>query len=156
MPYRYYTEEAVFLSELALQGYYLKSKHATYAEAFYSFKRSKLCKKSGTLKNLSKLDILISLFFETILPYLKNKVELWIANQSETNINRRKWLIRFWRIASRIGQLLLFVYSFRYLLSPTFAYYKPYYQWFGFQIRRLNPFEQREEMKRPLLSRLLS
>ena len=52
--------------------------------------------------------------------------------------------------------MLLFVYSFRYLLSPSFAYYKPYYQLFGYHIRRLNAFEQREELKKPLLLRLLS
>ena len=42
VPYRYYTDEAVLACELLLQSTYLYRKRATYAEAFYSFKRSKV------------------------------------------------------------------------------------------------------------------
>ena len=78
IPFRYYTDEAVFAVEFCLQAFYLTRKQATYSEAFYSFKRSKV--QSGTLAALGKLDILISLLFETILPYLKTKVAKHLAS----------------------------------------------------------------------------
>lgn len=68
----------------------------------------------------------------------------------------KRWMQRLCRLALRVGKLLLFVYSFRYLISPSFAFFKPYYQWCGLHIRRLNAFEQSQEMKKPLLARLLS
>jgi hypothetical protein len=40
IPYRYKTEEIVFVVELLIQGYFLKKRNATYGENFYGFKRS--------------------------------------------------------------------------------------------------------------------
>jgi len=75
IPVRYYTAEVLLGSELALQYYYLSRKSATYAESFYNFKRSKLT-SSGGIKPLNsrKRDIFLCLLFETILPYVKNKI----------------------------------------------------------------------------------
>ena len=75
VPLRYHTDEVVFGLELCLQSFYLLRKQATYAEAFYNFKRSKVHQASGTLKPLSRLDILVSVFFETILPFIRIKLE---------------------------------------------------------------------------------
>ena len=71
----------------------------------------------------------MSLFYETVLPFLKTRLEQYLANPANSqNISKtRKWLYRLLRLALRVGQVLLFAYSFRYLLSPSFAFYKPYY-----------------------------
>lgn len=146
IPLRYYTNEIVFGTELGLQAFYLRRKSATYAEVFYSFKRSKVG-RDGALKTLSKLDILISLFFETVLPFLKIKVEEFLEKRaaSEQATGRRtkttKWLLRVFKLVTRVTKALLFAYSFRYLISADFSFYKPYYQWFGILIRRMNNFE---------------
>jgi len=115
---------------------------------------------------MGRSDILISLFFETLLPFLQKKVEQYVAaklgkrdDHEPRDTKRRallKWIVRLYSLVSRVAKLLVFVHSFRYLISPTFAFYKPYYQWFSLHIRRLNQFEQGEELKKPLLSRLLS
>ena len=83
IPLRYYTQELVLSGELALQYYYLSRKSATYAESFYNFRRTKLITtrnadgiKSTSIKplNAKKRYILVSLLFETFLPYLKAKM----------------------------------------------------------------------------------
>ena len=45
---------------------------------------------------------------------------------------------------------------FRYLIDSSFAFYKPYYHWFGFLIRRQNGFERSQIAEQPLLKRLFS
>ena len=52
--------------------------------------------------------------------------------------------------------LLSFVYMFRYLIDSSFAFYKPYYHWFGYLIRRQNPYERNQIAEQPLLKRLFS
>lgn len=80
VPYRYKTEEIVFVVELLIQGYFLKKRNATYGENFYGFKRSaqmsyklhgKKITAPATFKNYH---VLVSLFFETALPFLKLKL----------------------------------------------------------------------------------
>ena len=71
---RYYTKDVVFSIESLLNLWYLLRKKATYAEAFYGFTRSKQGSGNG-VKPFRKLDLLISLFFETLLPYLRIKLE---------------------------------------------------------------------------------
>ena len=71
---RYYTKDVVFSIESLLNLWYLLRKKATYAEAFYGFTRSKQGSSNG-VKPFRKLDLLISLFFETLLPYLRIKLE---------------------------------------------------------------------------------
>ena len=44
IPLRYYTQEIVFVVEFGLQSFYLLKNQATYSEAFYNFKRSKIGK----------------------------------------------------------------------------------------------------------------
>jgi hypothetical protein len=64
----------VFSLESLLNFWYLLKKKATYAEAFYGFKRSKQ-RGGNEIKPLNKLDLSISLFFETVLPHLMIKLE---------------------------------------------------------------------------------
>lgn len=157
VPLRYYTNEVVFAIEMALQSFYLTRRQATYAESFYSFKRSKIT-ASGSIKPLSRIYIVISLFFETVLPYLRTKLEeILHRRHSEAPTQRKKMLIKMLGLVSRLGKLLVFAYSFRYLITGnSFPYFKPYYQWFGIAIRRLNSFEQKQQLQQPVLSRMLS
>ena len=73
-------------------------------------------------------------------------------NQSK----RLRWAVRVFNIVNKLTKLILFIYSFRYLISPSFAFYKPYYHSFGYLIRRLNSFEADQENKKPLIQRLFS
>ena len=69
---RYHIKDVVFGIEIALQSFYLSRNNATYSEGLYGFKRSKITQSS--IKVLGKLDIAISLLFESILPYLNAKL----------------------------------------------------------------------------------
>ena len=88
--FRYCTEEIVLAIELAIQAYYLRVNKATFVENFYVFKRStfhfkniSFKAKNGELKSkqvlinskFTKLHMLVSLFFETVLPYIKSKLK---------------------------------------------------------------------------------
>ena len=70
---RYNTREVVLLLEILLQGVYLVYKHSTFNEAFYGFKRSSIS-KDFRLKTFRKLHMLVTVMFETIMPYLKEKL----------------------------------------------------------------------------------
>lgn len=78
MPLRYHTEEIVLVIELLIQGYYLRKRSSTYGENFYGFIRSPIGipwmgrRKDGL--SFSKRYVLITLFFETVLPYLKQRI----------------------------------------------------------------------------------
>ena len=73
VPLRYYTGDVVFAAELCLQTWYLARKKATFAESFYSCKRSRI--RDGSIKSFTNVDVLISAFFEAILPFLRFKLE---------------------------------------------------------------------------------
>ena len=121
---RYHVAEAVVSIELLLQSYYLQKKSATYAEAFYSFKRSK--KTLDGLGALSKLDIIVSLVFETLLPYLKNRFEKYLDESNSTS-SRARILRAFGRSICKIANLLIFAYKFRFLVDENFSFFKPYF-----------------------------
>lgn len=91
------------------------------------------------MKTLSKLHLLISVFFESVLPYLKQKF---------TDV---KWV----QIVVKIMALAKFVTCFRYLLSEN-LFYKPYYQIFGFLVRRQNNFEANQNNKQNTVLKILS
>jgi hypothetical protein len=95
---RYYTQDVVFSIETLLNLWYLLRKKATYAEAFYGFTRSK--QSSGQLKPLSTFDLVICLFFETVLPYLKIKLEAF-TNNPENRMS--KLARRLTTIAIKLG-----------------------------------------------------
>ena len=57
---------------------------------------------------------------------------------------------------SKVNSIMTFIYKFRYLVDSEFTFYKPYYHFFGYLIRRQNPYERGEDMKKPLLQRLFS
>ena len=80
---RYYTHDSVFAIESLLNLWYLIKKRATYAEAFYGFTRSK--QRDGQPVSLSKVDVIISLFFESVLPYLKSKLETYLNTQDRSS-----------------------------------------------------------------------
>ena len=102
VPLRYRTEEIVLVSELLLQTYYLRYRSATYGECFYGVKRSAYRKTSlltkdnkdvrvKYLKVLSWFKIIISLFFETLLPYLKGLLMKWSSREEpSTDQNVKK------------------------------------------------------------------
>jgi len=71
---RYYTEEMVFGIELLVQYYYLTKKSATYGENFFNFKRSVMDNTLSMIKPITKWHIVVTLLFETFLPYLKAKL----------------------------------------------------------------------------------
>ena len=89
----------------------------------------------------------VSLFFETLLPYLKNKIVL-------IQEKYRK-LAKFLQTLVYLSEFSLFYYQFRYLIDPKFMFFKPYFQLFGIIVRPLNQFEQgisdKAYKKRPLL-----
>jgi accessory gene regulator protein AgrB len=60
--------------EVLIQTFYLVRHKATYAEAFYSLKRS-YQSKTGGLKELSRGLILVSVLMEAVMPYLREKME---------------------------------------------------------------------------------
>ena len=66
----------------------------------------------------------VSLFFETILPYIKNKV----LKQNNKILEKLVYL----------GEFLTFGYQFRYLVDDSFVYFKPYFQMFGIIVRGQN------------------
>ena len=74
----------MFLVEIMIQTYYLRVRGATYPETFYGFTRSatesmltKDGKKVQFFKQLGFKYVFISVFFETVLPYLKQKIGKW-------------------------------------------------------------------------------
>lgn len=74
IPIRYHTREIVLAFEVVLQTVYLSRSKATYAEAFYTLKRSYVSKEKG-LKELSKRLIFVSVFVEAVMPYIKERLE---------------------------------------------------------------------------------
>jgi hypothetical protein len=124
---RYFTKEIVLLIEILLQAFYLKYKSSTYGEAFYGFKRSAFVFKNGTkfLVKLSIFKIIVIIFFETILPYLKEKIL--------ENVGSKKL-----KTLVYASELLVFGYKFRYLIDSKFAHFKPYPHFFNILIRRQN------------------
>ena len=77
-PIRYYQSEAYLLFDLILQGFYLHRSGSTYSESFFNFKRSKITKdekgKAKYLGTLSRRDKAVTLFFECVLPYIRDKL----------------------------------------------------------------------------------
>ena len=71
--------------------------------------------------------VLVSLLFETALPFLKNKLH----NKGSKLVNL---LISF-------GELSIFTFQFRYLVQANFKFFKPYFQFFGIIVRAQNQFE---------------
>jgi len=103
--FRYYTHEIVLAVELLVQTYYLVRKKATYSEYFFGFRRS--VASGNTLKSLGAVHVILSLFFEVILPYLKYK----LIQSTEGRLKK---------VIERIGyicELALFGYQFRYLVD---------------------------------------
>lgn len=128
---RYYTQDVVFSLESILTLWYLIRKKATYAETFYGFIRSK--RSHNEVKPLTKFDVAISLFFETILPHFKSKLEQYLHSKDSPNYKR---LQKVFTVLKTIGKLLVFAYQFRYLIDPNFHFFKPYYHLCGYLIRR--------------------
>lgn len=150
---RYYSQDVVFSLESLITLWYLVRKQATYAEVFYGFKRS--VKTSTGIRPLRKLDIFFSLFFETILPYLKIKIEKYLESKVQTS-RKHRILAKIVFLVSKMCQIIKFAYYFRYLIDSNFQFFKPYYHFFGFIIRRQNTFEKGQDMKKPLLWRMFS
>ena len=78
-------EDIVFALEVFVQGFYLWRYKQTYGESFYEFKRSGLLKQKiydsknkpqvvYSKKELGLKLLLISLLFETVLPFIKTKL----------------------------------------------------------------------------------
>ena len=87
---RYYVNEVVFGIEFALQGLYLSRNQCTYGDAFYSFKRSKL-NRAGKKVEFSRVDIAITLMFETVIPYIKQRLNKVLADmEMEVQENKRR------------------------------------------------------------------
>ena len=141
---RYHISDVVFGIEIALQSYYLSRNNATYSEGLYNFKRSKIALSKSSIKVMGKLDIAISLLFESILPYLNAKLkDYFYKNQemvnTDSNSTKQKWLRRLKRVLDvleKVSSILNFVYKFRYLVDKEWTFYKPYYHFFGYLIRR--------------------
>lgn len=140
IPLRYHTREIVLGLEVLLQTYYLKSKQATYSEAFYNLKRSKLA-SNGSLKELSANLIVLSVFMESVLPYLKEKLE------QKDNLAAKAIV--------KVSNLLRFFYLFKYLVTDV-RFFKPYLHLFSILVRRQNGYESSIDLKKSLIWRLLS
>jgi hypothetical protein len=68
---------------------------------------------------MSKVDVLISLFFESVLPYLKTKLEIQLNTQD--NVSRKQRLLKkLLSFCVYLGQILIFVYQFKYLIYSDF------------------------------------
>jgi hypothetical protein len=139
IPLRYHTREIVLGIEVCVQTLYLRRSSATYAEAFYSLKRSYVG-KSG-IKELSKRLVFASVFMEAVMPYIRDKLE-----KRDTKVTR---------LLIRLANLLMFIYAFRYLVTQS-RFFKPYLHLFNIVIRRQNAFESRIDEKKSLVWRILS
>ena len=151
--FRYRSEEIVLALECAIQAYYLKTSHATYGELFYGLRRSGITYqnlRSGSYSEKQKMllttqftnyHVAISLFFESILPYIKSKVEKWISSNpnSEENSKIKKVLLAI----IKAGEILIFTYYFKHLVDSKFVHYKPYLHFFQIAVRFYNDFEQK-------------
>ena len=82
----------------------------------------------------------MSLVFETILPYVKNKVMKWVSANKERN----ERLCKIIEVVVYASELSIFGYQFRYMIDPNFKHFKPYLQLFGIIIREQNQFEQQQ------------
>ena len=83
IPLRYRINDLVFGIEIALQSYYLAKNNATYSEGLYGFKRSRVAFSKSSIKVMGKVDIVICLFFESILPYFKAKLAEYFQDNQE-------------------------------------------------------------------------
>ena len=107
---RYYTEDMVFVTELLIQTYYLFIRKSTYGENFYGFIRSglstsniqKMGKQINHVSRFSKRLILISLFFETILPYLKSKFTKYL-NEKSNESKLHKIMLKIIKVLDKIA-----------------------------------------------------
>lgn len=138
---RYHVREVVLAIEIALTSFYLIRKQATYAEAFYGFKRSTIS-HTQQLSVLSKRIIALSVFFEAVWPYLKDKF--------------RKHDSRLVRLVLKALRILKFWQAFLYLTNEKCLYYQPYLRVFSVLVRRQNPFEQKADDSVSLPWRILS
>lgn len=90
------------------------------------------------LKPLAFAKIVLSLFFETLLPYLKTAVVALIPKLKEQG---KLKLAKMLQLIVHLSEVWLFVYQLRYLVDPKFQFFKPYLAWLGILIRRQNEFE---------------
>ena len=51
-------------------------------------------------------------------------------------------MIKGVKVISKLGDIIVFAYQFRYLVDPNFKFYSPYLQWFNILIRRQNRYER--------------
>jgi hypothetical protein len=86
------------------------------------------------VSRFSKRLILISLFFETILPYLKTKLTKYLYQKSNDS-NMHMILLKIVKLLDKIAQILIFIYQFKYMVDPDLKYFKPYFQMFGIAVR---------------------
>ena len=77
----------------------------------------------------------MSVLFETVMPYLKERLLLYLNENKET-INQR--LSKVVKALIFLGDLTVFGYKFRYLVDQDFGHFKPYLELFGITIRRPN------------------
>ena len=120
---RYYVRDMAFTVELLVQGLYLSGRahgghSSTYGDALYGSVRSGIGREG--FKPLSLFLKLVSLFFETILPYFCEKIE---ARLNEIDYPRLKKLFTY---LCRIGSVLEFVWQFKYLINDEHKFYRPY------------------------------
>ena len=106
--FRYFTHEIVLLAELLIQSFYLIRKKATYSEYFFGFRRSVIDPNTRSLKPLTKLHIVFSLFFEVVLPYLKHKVNQ--AFEEQEWLKERTTLKKVFKCLSYLSETSLFVF----------------------------------------------
>ena len=94
--------------------------------------------------------VLISLFFESILPYIKSKIEKWVAEDGDSAAKKVLSAL------VRVGEILIFIYQFKHLVDPKFVHFKPYLHFFRIAVRFYNGYEQKQVAKqyekRPILS----
>lgn len=106
--FRYHTHEIVLAIEMLVQGFYLWRKKATYSEFFFGFRRSIVDPQTRSLKPLATKHILLTLFFEVLLPYLKYRISK--AFEENERLKERKNLKRLFKTIVYLSEISLFVY----------------------------------------------
>ena len=90
---------------------------------------------------MTKVQILATLLFETVLPYLKEKIEQYL--ETVGSVKRRK----VFEYLCRVCSLVEFIWQFRHLVDDEAKFYRPYLQFFRIAVRGLNQFEEKQRRK---------
>lgn len=147
IPFRYYVDELTFGLEFLLQSFYISRNNSTYAEHFYGFKRSHKTEKG--LKDLKPKQKALVLIFETVLPFVKLKIQKKME-QSTSEIKKK-----IWSYINFIIEGLIFFFQLRYLLVEKFNFFKPYFYFFSIIIRRPNNYERQANRGQSIISKLI-